>query len=90
MMERIEDGVINSSSTTGFPPSSSTNPIAQQQVGLKDLENKYSNWVTKQSLPIEAVLATFTSAIQGAAIGGLMGTLTPPDIASSFSTATDA
>ncbi|KAF6163770.1 hypothetical protein GIB67_012129 [Kingdonia uniflora] len=91
MMEGRGDGVIVSSSTTGFPPSSGTNPIAQLQVGLKDLENKYCNWVTKQSLPVEAALATFTSAIQGAAIGGLMGTLTPsPDIASSFSTATDA
>ncbi|KAF6170982.1 hypothetical protein GIB67_014799 [Kingdonia uniflora] len=90
MMEGRGDGVIESSSTTGFPPSSGTNPIAQLQVGLKDLENKYRNWVTKQSLPVEAALATFTTAIQGSAIGGLMGTLTPPDIASSFSTATDA
>ncbi|KAF6138092.1 hypothetical protein GIB67_033506 [Kingdonia uniflora] len=58
MMEGRGDGVIESSSTTGFRPS--------------------------------AALATFTSAIQGAAIGSLMGTLTPPDIASSFSIATDA
>ncbi|KAF6161023.1 hypothetical protein GIB67_007664 [Kingdonia uniflora] len=89
MMEGRGDGVIGSSSTTGFPPSG-TNPIAQLQVGLKDLENKYRNWATKKSLPVEASLATFTSAIQGAAIGGLMGTLTSPDIASSFLTATEA
>ncbi|KAF6166483.1 hypothetical protein GIB67_038220 [Kingdonia uniflora] len=89
MMEGRGDGVIESSSTTGFPPSSGTNPIAQLQVGLKDLENKYRNWVTKKSLPAEAALATFTSAIQGTAIGGLLGTLTHLDIASSLSTATD-
>ncbi|KAF6169350.1 hypothetical protein GIB67_016520 [Kingdonia uniflora] len=73
MMEGRGDGVIESSSATGFPPSSGTNPIAQLQVGLKDLENKYRNWVTEQSLPVEADLTTFTNAIQGAAIGGLMG-----------------
>ncbi|KAF6141969.1 hypothetical protein GIB67_037937 [Kingdonia uniflora] len=89
MIEGRGDGVIESFSTTEFPPSG-TNPIAQLQEGLKDLENKYHNWVTKQSLPVEAALATFTSAIQGATIGGLMGTLRPPDIAYSFSTATDA
>ncbi|KAF6160286.1 hypothetical protein GIB67_019055 [Kingdonia uniflora] len=90
MMMGRGDEVIESSSTTGFPPSFGTNSIAQLQVGLKDLENKYRNRVTKQSLPVEVALATFTSAIHSGAIGGLMGTLTPPDIASLFSIATDA
>lgn len=46
------------------------------QAKLKEMELKFKGWLAKQSLPVEAAVVTATSAIQGAAIGAFMGTLT--------------
>lgn len=65
--------------------SSSLNPIEQAKAKFKDLETGFRSWLAKQSMPVEAAVVTATGAVQGAAIGGLMGTLTS-DISSSFPT----
>lgn len=51
------------------------NPIEQLQAKFKDLEGGFKAWLAQQSLAVEAVVVTATSSAQGAAIGGLMGTL---------------
>ncbi|KAI7755013.1 hypothetical protein M8C21_020180 [Ambrosia artemisiifolia] len=58
-------------------------PIKHFQTKYKELENGFKIWLAKQSLPVEAAVVTITSAAQGAAIGGIMGTLTT-DAASTF------
>ncbi|KAH6813622.1 Mitochondrial import inner membrane translocase subunit Tim17/Tim22/Tim23 family protein [Perilla frutescens var. frutescens] len=55
---------------------SQQNPVALVQVKLKEVEVKFKGWLAKQTLPVEAAVVTATSAIQGAAIGAFMGTLT--------------
>ncbi|KAM0071039.1 putative sterile alpha motif domain, mitochondrial import inner membrane translocase subunit TIM22 [Helianthus debilis subsp. tardiflorus] len=57
-------------------------PIKQLQTKYKEFENGFKGWLAKQSLPVEAAIVTITSAAQGAAIGGIMGTLTT-DVAAS-------
>lgn len=57
-------------------PSFDQNPITQFQNKFKELENGFKGWLSKQSLPVEAAVVTLTSAAQGAAMGGFMGTLT--------------
>ncbi|KAI9102113.1 hypothetical protein K1719_023623 [Acacia pycnantha] len=52
------------------------NPIEMLQTRFKELENGFKMWLSKQSLPVEAVVVTATSAFQGAAIGAVMGTIT--------------
>lgn len=64
---------------------SQTHPISQLQSKYRELETGFKAWLAKQSLPVEAAVVTFTSAAQGAAIGGLMGTLTN-DVSSAFPT----
>ncbi|KAL4557244.1 hypothetical protein LXL04_035417 [Taraxacum kok-saghyz] len=59
------------------------NPITQLQTKYKELENGFKAWLAKQSLPVEAAVVTLTSATQGAAMGGFMGTLTN-DVSSAF------
>lgn len=59
------------------------NPIAHFKVKYKQLEDGFRVWLAKQSLPVEAAVVTATSAVQGAAIGAFMGTLTN-DVSSSF------
>lgn len=59
------------------------NPIEHLQARFKELENGFKAWVSRQPIPIEAAVVGGTAAIQGAAIGGLMGTLTS-DISSTF------
>ncbi|KAL1820041.1 hypothetical protein ACET3Z_014910 [Daucus carota] len=63
----------------------SQNPITQLQTKYKELESGFKSWLAQQSLPVEAAVVTFTSAAQGAAIGGFMGTLTN-DASSAFPT----
>lgn len=63
----------------------SENPLAHLQVRFKELENGFRVWLSKQSLPVEAAVVAATSAVQGAAIGAFMGTLTN-DASSAFST----
>ncbi|OVA03071.1 Mitochondrial inner membrane translocase subunit Tim17/Tim22/Tim23/peroxisomal protein PMP24 [Macleaya cordata] len=70
MMEgRRQEGVV-------MEMSKNSNPITQLQTKFKDLENGFRAWLSNQSLPVEAAVVTATSAVQGAAIGGFMGTLT--------------
>ncbi|KAL5700474.1 hypothetical protein ACHQM5_025911 [Ranunculus cassubicifolius] len=52
------------------------NPLVQLQIRFKDLETNFRGWLAKQSIAVEAAVVTATSAAQGAAIGGFMGTLT--------------
>lgn len=59
------------------------NPITLLQSRFKELEAGFRSWLAKQPMPVEAAVVTGTGAIQGAAIGGLMGTLTS-DISSTF------
>ncbi|MCL7040045.1 hypothetical protein MKW94_008221 [Papaver nudicaule] len=42
---------------------------------LKELENGFQGWVSKQSLPVEAAVVATTSGIQGAGVGLFYGTL---------------
>ncbi|OWM75490.1 hypothetical protein CDL15_Pgr021654 [Punica granatum] len=60
------------------------NPVEQLQARFKELEVGFKTWLSKQSLPVEAAVVTATSALQGAAIGGIMGTITN-DLSPSFS-----
>ncbi|XP_010519579.1 PREDICTED: uncharacterized protein LOC104798993 [Tarenaya hassleriana] len=53
------------------------NPIQQFQVKFKELESGFKSWLSKQSLPVEAAIVSAMSGVQGAFIGGLMGTLSP-------------
>ncbi|KAJ6845310.1 uncharacterized protein M6B38_289715 [Iris pallida] len=60
------------------------NPIAEVQARLKELETGFRSWAAKQTLPVEATIVTATGAVQGAAIGGLMGILTSSSSSSSL------
>lgn len=64
---------------------SDNNPIAQLQMKYMELESGFRAWLAKQSMPVEAAVVTATSALQGAAIGGFMGTITN-DVSSAFPT----
>lgn len=66
-----------------FLPTQIQNPIQQVQARMKELENGFRTWLSKQSLPVEAAVVTATSSVQGAAIGAFMGSLTN-DAASSI------
>ncbi|KAK4743443.1 hypothetical protein SAY87_001444 [Trapa incisa] len=59
------------------------NPIEQLQVRFKRTEEGFKAWLSKQSLVVEAAVVTATSSLQGAAIGGIMGTITN-DVSSTF------
>ena len=59
------------------------NPVTQLQTKYKEFETIFKTWLAKQTLPVEAAVVTATSALQGAAIGGFMGTLTN-DVSSAF------
>lgn len=61
------------------------NPLKPLELKFKELENGFKSWLSKQSLAVEATVVTATSALQGAAIGGFMGTLTN-DVSASFPT----
>ncbi|RID59449.1 hypothetical protein BRARA_F02679 [Brassica rapa] len=53
------------------------NPIHQFQVKFKEAETGFKSWLSKQKLPVEAAVVTAMGGVQGAFIGGLMGTLSP-------------
>lgn len=72
--------VVTVEMTKGTP---GQNPITQLQAKFKELETGFKVWLEKQSLPVETAVVTATSAVQGAAIGGFMGTLTS-DVSSGF------
>ncbi|CAH8268025.1 unnamed protein product [Arabidopsis lyrata] len=53
------------------------NPIQQFHVKFKEVETNFKTWLSKQSIPVEAAVVSTMSGVQGAFIGGLMGTLSP-------------
>lgn len=53
----------------------SQNPIEKIQFKFKEIETGFKCWISQQSLVVEAAVVTATGAVQGAAIGGIMGTL---------------
>lgn len=59
------------------------NPIEQLQARFKQSEEGFRTWLSKQSLLVEAAVVMATSSLQGAAIGGIMGTITN-DVSSTF------
>jgi hypothetical protein len=61
------------------PVHQNSNPIEQITERIRGIETSFRSWLARQPVAIEAAVSTATGAIQGAAIGGLMGTLTPPD-----------
>ncbi|KAK3404140.1 hypothetical protein EUGRSUZ_K00480 [Eucalyptus grandis] len=69
-MEQGKRGIVVSKL---LPPN---NPIEQLQSRFKEIEAGFKDWLSKQSLPVEAAVVTATGATQGAAIGAIMGTLT--------------
>lgn len=60
-------------------------PIVQLQNKFKELDNGFKLWLSKQATPVDVAVTTVTSAMQGGAIGALMGTLTS-DISSTLPT----
>lgn len=71
-------------------PQQLQNPLENLQTRFKELESGFKLWLSKQSLPVEASIVTATSAVQGAAIGVFMGTLTNDASSSIFPTPPDA
>lgn len=60
-------------------------PIGQLQNKFKELDNGFKLWLSRQIAPVDVAVTTVTSAMQGGAIGALMGTLTS-DISSTLTT----
>jgi hypothetical protein len=60
-------------------------PIVQLQNKFKELDNGFKAWLSRQAAPVDVAVTTATSAVQGGAIGALMGTLTS-DISSTLPT----
>ncbi|XP_023756998.1 chloroplastic import inner membrane translocase subunit HP30-2 [Lactuca sativa] len=67
----------------GFLVIGHQNPLKHVETKYNECETLFNTWLAKQSLPVEAAIVTVTSALQGAAIGGL--TSLPNDVSSSFS-----
>jgi hypothetical protein len=60
-------------------------PIVQLQNKFKELDSGFKAWLSRQAAPVDVAVTTATSAVQGGAIGALMGTLTS-DISSTLPT----
>lgn len=54
-----------------------TNPLAEWTGRFRSLEAGVRAWLAKQPTHVEAAVVTAAGAVQGAALGGLMGTLAP-------------
>lgn len=54
-----------------------TNPLAEWTSRVRSLEAGVRAWLAKQPTHVEAAVVTAVGAVQGAALGGLMGTLAP-------------
>eukprot|EP00252_Welwitschia_mirabilis_P010802 TRINITY_DN2432_c0_g1_i1.p1 TRINITY_DN2432_c0_g1~~TRINITY_DN2432_c0_g1_i1.p1 ORF type:complete len:252 (+),score=45.31 TRINITY_DN2432_c0_g1_i1:283-1038(+) len=61
------------------------NPIAEIQKKMKEIDERFKTWISKQPAPVEIAVSTITSAVQGAGLGALMGSITS-DMSSSFPT----
>ena len=53
------------------------NPLAEWSGRVRSLEVGLRAWLAKQPTHVEAAVSTAVGAVQGAALGGLMGTLAP-------------
>ncbi|KAL6650668.1 hypothetical protein ACP70R_009593 [Stipagrostis hirtigluma subsp. patula] len=53
------------------------NPLAEWGDRVRSLEAGARAWLARQPTHVEAAVATAVGAVQGAALGGLMGTLAP-------------
>ncbi|RLM66027.1 uncharacterized protein C2845_PM16G06650 [Panicum miliaceum] len=53
------------------------NPLAEWSDRFRSLETGLRAWLAKQPTHVEAAVSTTLGAVQGAALGGLMGTLAP-------------
>lgn len=62
------------------------NPIEMIQLKVKQLDKNVKLWLKKQPAAVEVALVTAGSAVQGGAIGALMGTFSA-DVASSMPSA---
>lgn len=54
-----------------------TNPLAEWTGRVRSLEAGVRAWLAKQPTHVEAAVVTAVGAVQGGALGGLMGTLAP-------------
>lgn len=52
------------------------NPLEEWSGRVKALEAGFRAWMAKQPIYIEAAVTTAVGAVQGGALGGLMGSLT--------------
>lgn len=71
--------VMASSSTTAAQSASrgGANPLAELTDRFRSLEVGVREWMAKQPTHIEAAVTTAFGAVQGGALGGLMGTFAP-------------
>ncbi|KAF8686685.1 hypothetical protein HU200_043518 [Digitaria exilis] len=53
------------------------NPLEEWRARAKGIEAGFRAWMAKQPIHIEAAVTTAVGAVQGAALGGLMGSLAP-------------
>ncbi|KAL5215463.1 hypothetical protein ABZP36_006864 [Zizania latifolia] len=72
--------VMASSSSTAAAAAAArggANPLAELSDRFKSMEAGLRAWLAKQPTHVEAAVATAVGVVQGGALGGLMGTLTP-------------
>eukprot|EP00245_Coleochaete_scutata_P018571 TRINITY_DN9740_c0_g1_i1.p2 TRINITY_DN9740_c0_g1~~TRINITY_DN9740_c0_g1_i1.p2 ORF type:complete len:233 (+),score=56.74 TRINITY_DN9740_c0_g1_i1:144-842(+) len=51
--------------------------LGQVQAKIKDVDTKFKAWVAKQPAAVDVAVTTISSALQGGAIGALMGSMSP-------------
>lgn len=68
--------VVMASSSTAVSRGGA-NPLAELGDRVKSLEAEVRAWMAKQPTHIEAAVTTAFGAVQGGALGGLMGTFAP-------------
>lgn len=69
--------VMASSSSTLAVARVGGNPLAELTHRVKSLEAGMRAWLAQQPTHVEAAVVTALGAVQGGALGGLMGTLAP-------------
>jgi hypothetical protein len=69
--------MASSSSSTLAAARVGPNPLAELTDRVKSLEAGLRMWLAKQPTHVEAAASTALGAVQGGALGGLMGTLAP-------------
>ncbi|TVU14663.1 hypothetical protein EJB05_38146 [Eragrostis curvula] len=69
--------VMASSSSSLAAARAGANPLAELSGRFKSFEAGVRAWMAKQPIHVEAAVTTAVGAVQGGALGGLMGTLAP-------------